>query len=80
MLTWGISHCAGCRVNRDDHGFSEREPGLGLPMGRPRPPIRAPSNNLIKRIKRAAFGFRNFANYRIRALLYAGKPNTHTCR
>ena len=29
----------------------------------------------IKRIKRAAFGFRNFANYRIRALLYAGKPN-----
>ena len=32
-------------------------------------------NNLIKRIKRAACGFRNFANYRIRALLYAGKPN-----
>ena len=32
-------------------------------------------NNLIKRIKRAAFGFRNFANYRFRALLYAGKPN-----
>ena len=29
----------------------------------------------IKRIKRVAFGFRNFANYRIRALLYAGKPN-----
>ena len=32
-------------------------------------------NNLIKRIKRIAFGFRNFANYRIRALLYATKPN-----
>ena len=32
-------------------------------------------NNLIKRIKRIAFGFRNFTNYRIRALLYAGKPN-----
>ncbi len=32
-------------------------------------------NNLIKRIKRIGFGFRNFANYRIRALLYAGKPN-----
>ncbi len=32
-------------------------------------------NNLIKRIKRAAFGLPNFANYRIRALLYAGKPN-----
>jgi transposase len=32
-------------------------------------------NNLIKRIKRVGFGFRNFQNYRIRALLYAGKPN-----
>ena len=32
-------------------------------------------NNLIKRIKRVGFGFRNFENYRIRALLYAGKPN-----
>ena len=26
-------------------------------------------------LKRAAFGFRRFAHYRIRALLYAGKPN-----
>ena len=25
--------------------------------------------------KRAGFGFRRFAHYRIRALLYAGKPN-----
>ena len=32
-------------------------------------------NNLIKRVKRIGFGFRNFANYRIRVLLYAGKPN-----
>ena len=32
-------------------------------------------NNLIKRVKRIAFGFRRFRNYRIRALLYAGKPN-----
>jgi transposase len=32
-------------------------------------------NNLIKRIKRIGFGFTNFKNYRIRALLYAGKPN-----
>jgi transposase len=32
-------------------------------------------NNLIKQIKRVGFGFRNFDNYRIRALLYAGKPN-----
>ncbi|MDE0701350.1 MAG: IS30 family transposase [Acidimicrobiaceae bacterium] len=33
------------------------------------------ANNLIKRVKRVAFGFTNFTNYRIRALLYAGKPN-----
>lgn len=33
------------------------------------------ANNLIKRVKRVAFGFTNFHNYRIRALLYAGKPN-----
>ena len=33
------------------------------------------ANNLIKRVKRIAFGFRRFRNYRIRALLYAGRPN-----
>ena len=33
------------------------------------------ANNLVKRVKRGAFGFTNFANYRIRALLYASKPN-----
>jgi transposase len=33
------------------------------------------ANNLIKRIKRIGFGFTRFANYRIRVLLYAGKPN-----
>jgi len=32
-------------------------------------------NNLIKRVKRAGYGFRNFQSYRIRILLYAGKPN-----
>jgi transposase len=32
-------------------------------------------NNLIKRIMRIGFGFRQFAHYRIRVLLYAGKPN-----
>ena len=32
-------------------------------------------NNLIKRVKRVAFGFRRFGSYRIRALLYAGRPN-----
>ena len=33
------------------------------------------ANNLAKRVKRVAFGFTNFNNYRIRTLLYAGKPN-----
>jgi len=33
------------------------------------------ANNLIKRVKRVAFGFTNFRNYRVRVLLYAGKPN-----
>jgi transposase len=32
-------------------------------------------NNLVKRVKRVAFGFKKFAHYRIRALLYAGRPN-----
>jgi transposase len=32
-------------------------------------------NNLLKRVKRVAFGFTNFQNFRIRALLYAGNPN-----
>ena len=32
-------------------------------------------NNLVKRVKRVAFGITNIRNYRIRALLYAGKPN-----
>jgi len=33
------------------------------------------TNNLIKRIKRIGFGFRTFTHYRIRVLLYAGRPN-----
>lgn len=31
-------------------------------------------NNLIKRVKRAAFGFTSFRNYRVRSLLHAGRP------
>lgn len=33
------------------------------------------ANNLVKRVKRAAFGFTSFRNFRIRALLYAGRPD-----
>jgi len=32
-------------------------------------------NNLIKRVKRVAFGISNWSNFRTRALLYAGRPN-----
>lgn len=32
-------------------------------------------NNLAKRIKRVAFGMTNFRNWRIRVLLYAGRPD-----
>lgn len=33
------------------------------------------ANNLIKRVKRVAFGFTPFPNFRIRVLLYAGRPD-----
>ncbi len=33
------------------------------------------ASNLIKVVKRIAFGFTSWRNYRIRALLYAGRPN-----
>lgn len=33
------------------------------------------ADNLIKVVKRIAFGFTSFRNYRIRTLLYAGKRN-----
>ncbi|MGH7861518.1 MAG: hypothetical protein ACREOS_04690 [Candidatus Dormibacteraceae bacterium] len=39
------------------------------------PPESDKPNNLVKRIKSIGFGFRSFENYRIRALLYAGRPN-----
>jgi len=32
------------------------------------------ANSLFKRVKRAAFGFTSFRDYRIRAMRYAGKP------
>ena len=33
------------------------------------------ANNLIKRVKRTAFGFKEFRHFRVRVLLYAGRPN-----
>jgi transposase len=33
------------------------------------------ASNLVKRIKRIGFGFRRFHHYRLRVLLYAGRPN-----
>lgn len=32
-------------------------------------------NNLVKRVKRVAFGMRNSAHYRMRSLLCAGEPH-----
>lgn len=32
------------------------------------------ANNLIKQVERVAFGFTSLRNYRIRTLLYAGRP------
>jgi transposase len=46
---------------------------LGRGHGHQRPTEAA--NNLIKRIKRVAFGFRSFGHHRVRVLLYAGNPN-----
>ena len=40
-----------------------------------RPALQITANNLLQVLRRTAFGFTNFDNYRIRALLYAGKPN-----
>ena len=33
------------------------------------------ANNLVKRVKRVAFGFTSFTNYRIRSLLCTGRPD-----
>ena len=61
--------------------------GLGRTLRRPRHQVRGwhqakvsngpteAANNLTKRIKRIGFGFRRFAYYRLRVLLYAGQPN-----
>ncbi|MCY4457925.1 MAG: hypothetical protein OXB90_08285, partial [Acidimicrobiaceae bacterium] len=45
------------------------------PEPQQRQTLQITANNLAKRVKRGAFGFTNFNNYRIRTLLYAGKPN-----
>ena len=69
-----ITRMPGQRAVRvTDTGRHELRGLLGLPKVTNGPTETL--NNLIKRIKRIGFGFRNFANYRIRALLYAGKPN-----
>ena len=34
-----------------------------------------PTEALNSLVKRIGFGYRNFENYRMRALLYAGRPN-----
>jgi len=67
-LEWGVERvdAAVC----PDLWVVESDPWVGGSHG----PTEA-LNNLVKRIKRIGFGFRNFEYYRIRALLYAGRPN-----
>lgn len=52
-----------------------KQPILANHTGYPSNSITESKNHLIKRIKRIGFGLTNFHNYRIRVLLYAGKPN-----
>ena len=64
---------AKCSGRPNDSGVAQRDPRLAssAPFKRATEAI----NNLTKRIKRVAFGFRQLKHFRIRALLYAGKPN-----
>jgi transposase len=91
LYTWGADFTAdsvdllGADLASDAWPIEVRR--LGRTLGRWAGPIAAwhtsglsnasteGANNLIKRIKRIGFGFRSFRNYRIRVLLYAGKPN-----
>jgi transposase len=50
---------------------AERSPAPAKVSNRPTEAI----NNLIKRIKRIGFGLRRLRDYRIGALLHAGRPN-----
>jgi transposase len=60
------------RLGRTLHASFDRSPVSTWPGCPTVPPKRSTT---FKRIKRIGFGFRNSENYRIRALLYAGKPN-----
>ncbi len=53
-------------------GGTRSQPGTG---GRVSNGPTEAANNLIKRVKRVAFGLTRFRNFRIRVLLYAGRPN-----
>lgn len=75
------SNCPG--ISRTDH-YHQKVNRLGRTIARWATQItnwhhsavtNGPTEGLNNLIKRAAFGFRNFTNYRIRALLYAGIPN-----
>ena len=70
------------RIKRIAFGFRTAtsrttESGPSSTPGNPTGTYSPPSlpTEIRRAIKRAAFGLPNFANYRIRALLYAGKPN-----
>jgi len=85
--SWSLSVAGDTRLGADfqDPGYPIEVNSLGRTLTRWRHRIAAwhqshhtngPTDiNLIKRVKRAAFGFTNFRHYRIRVLLYAGRPN-----
>jgi hypothetical protein len=84
-LTSNAYHRSGVWGHFDSAGNRHRSPGRTLKRWRLQIAARHTAhvtdgpteavNNLIKRAKRAAFGFTSFRNYRIRSPLYAGKPN-----
>ena len=61
------------RLGRTSGAGEPRSP-TGTPPESPMQPPKSPTR-IVKRVKRAAFGFTDFANYRIRALLYADDPD-----
>lgn len=59
----------GCTITRWRHQIAAWH------TARPTNSATEAANNLIQRIKRTAFEFKVFRDFRVRALLYAGRPN-----
>lgn len=64
--------CRGSPARTDHRSLASPDRGLASLTGIERPHR---SHEQLETFKRVAFGFRRFRNYRIRALLYAGRRN-----